>query len=38
MPAAAAEKAYADALPDLPAFRTGANHINAPHRLMTWTS
>ena len=35
MPAASAEKAYADALADLPAFRTSANHINAPHRLVT---
>jgi hypothetical protein len=35
VPAAAAEKAYADALADLPAFHTGADHINAPHRLMT---
>src|SRR5258708_29578079 len=34
-PAAPAEKAYADALADLPALRTRADHINAPYRLVT---
>jgi hypothetical protein len=33
--AAAAEKAYADALADLPTFRTGTERINAPYRLVT---
>jgi hypothetical protein len=35
VPATAAEKAYPDALADLPAFCTGADHINAPDRLVT---
>jgi hypothetical protein len=35
VPATAAEKSYADALPDLPALHTGADRVDAPHRLVT---
>src|ERR1700731_5498883 len=36
MPAAAAEKSYADALADFPPLHTRADRVDATHRLVTW--